>query len=324
MGRRRNFGVSISRAMLRALRPGMAITTALGVLLASCAAPEYGSGGSSPRSHSRSAVSDQIRKHRQSGALRFAVIGDFGWGGGAQRAVARRMCRFRRRHPFSLVVTTGDNVYPDGAKSRFGPAFFRPYSCLLNNGVRFHASLGNHDYITRRGRPELRAPAFGMPRRNYVWPRKGVRFVIANSNRLRARWLRRALKPREGDRWTIAVFHHPVFSPGLHGSTPGFRPLLPRMFRSRGVDLVLNGHDHIYSVSKSLKGIRYVVTGGGGAPLYPCSQPWFTRKCREIHHFLYVTAYQSRIWLKGVPIKGRPFGLFSTGGRSPATTPRRG
>jgi hypothetical protein len=255
--------------------------------------------------------------------LRFAVLGDFGWGGTAQRDVARAMCRYRRDHPFRFVVTTGDNVYPDGRRARFRTAFFGPNRCLLANGARFHATLGNHDYVTRRGRPEVREPAFGMPRRNYVWRRKGVRFVMVDSNRLRGRWLRRALVAERGDRWTIAVFHHPVLSPGPHGSTPGFRPGLPRLFRRRGVDLVLNGHDHIYFVSKARKGIRYVVTGGGGAPLYTCGRRAFTSFCRARYHFVYVAARRQRIWVRAVTAEGRPFGLFSTDGRGPAGRPRQ-
>jgi 3',5'-cyclic AMP phosphodiesterase CpdA len=228
------------------------------------------------------------------------------------------MCRFRQRRPFGLVITTGDNVYPDGARRRFGRAFYRPYSCLLNDGVRFHASLGNHDYVTALGRPELRARAFGMRHRNYVVRSKGVRFVIADSNRLRERWLRRALTARKADKWTIAVFHHPVYSPGPHGSTVGLRPLLPRLLRRKEVHLVLNGHDHIYSYTKSLGGVRYVVTGGGGAPLYSCSNRWFTRMCREVHHFLFVAVHRKQIWVRAVPIEGPPFGLFRITTRSPA------
>jgi 3',5'-cyclic AMP phosphodiesterase CpdA len=295
-------------------RSTVGIALALSLMVAAC-------GGDAPSPDGKSRPDGQSRQPGNrdiADVVRFAVIGDSGWGGPEQRALARRMCRFRRDHPFDLVFTTGDNVYPDGAKRHFRRTFFRPYRCLLRRGVRFHASLGNHDYLTRRGRPQLRTRAFGIPYRNYVVRRKGVRFVVADSNRLRMGWLRRALTAEPPDDWTIAVFHHPVYSPGLHGSTPGFRPLLPRLLRRKGVDLVLNGHDHIYSYTKALRGIRYVVTGGGGGPLYPCSPRWFTRMCREMHHFLYVAAHPRRIWVRAVPIDGQPVGLFSTPGRPPA------
>lgn len=248
--------------------------------------------------------------------LSFAVVGDFGTGGADQVEVAQRMCRWRENHRFDLVVTTGDNVYPDGSPERFDAAFFDPYSCLLDAGVRFRSVLGNHDILTDGGQPELDTPEFGMRARNYVVTSGGVRFVLVDSNALNRDWIRRATRARSGDRWTVVAFHHPVYSPGTgHGSTPGFRSFLPRLFRRRGVDLVLTGHDHIYAATKPLRRIRYVVTGGGGAPLYGCSEEWFSDRCDERHHFLWVRATTERIRVRAVPPAGPPFHGFRTSGR---------
>jgi acid phosphatase len=247
----------------------------------------------------------------------FAVIGDFGTGDDVQRSVARRMCAWHGKHPFDTAITTGDNIYPDGDPDLFKSEFFRPYRCLRRKGVRFHATLGNHDALTDNGDNEVEHPKFGMAGHDYVVRKGGVRFVMVDSNSLDKKWLRRALNPEDDDRWTIVAFHHPVYSPGTgHGSTPGFRPSLPRMFRDKDVDLVLNGHDHLYAVTKNLKGIRYVVTGGGGAGLYGCSEASFSDKCKEAHHFLYVTAGPDRIDVIAVPARGKPIDRFSTTGRS--------
>ncbi|MFN2525350.1 MAG: metallophosphoesterase [Actinomycetota bacterium] len=246
--------------------------------------------------------------------LTLAVLGDFGAANEAQQDVADRMCRYRRNHPFDHVVTTGDNIYPDGHPARFESAFFEPYRCLMDEGVDFHATLGNHDIVHDGGRSELSEPAFGLPRRNYVFRRLGLRLVLANSNALNYDWLKEATRARAADRWTIVAFHHPVFSAGPHGSTPGFRPSLPRLFRRRGVDLVLNGHDHLYLATKELRGIRYVVTGGGGATLYACEPRWFVEFCISRHHFLYIVLFADRIEVRALPVKGRAFHKFSTDG----------
>ena len=246
-----------------------------------------------------------------------AVIGDWGSGLEFEDEVANRMCKYRQSHPFDLVITTGDNIYPDGAKSRFEENFFTPFDCLLDADVRFRAGLGNHDILTDGGKSELKEPAFGMEGGNYVVRESGVRFVIANSNDIRKKWLRRKTIAEEGDVWTVVAFHHPVYSPGPHGSTPGFSDWMPSLFRRRGVDLVLNGHDHIYSVTKSLKGLRYVVTGGGGAWPYACGEAPFTAKCRSRHHFLYITATDTELKVRAVPPKGKPFARFSTDGLDP-------
>jgi predicted phosphodiesterase len=248
-------------------------------------------------------------------AFSFAVLGDFGSADDVQRSVARRMCSWRQNHGFDFVFTTGDNVYPDGDPSRFEDAFYEPYRCLTKDGVTFHAVLGNHDAMTNGGRAEVNDEAFGMDGRNYVVRTNGVRFVMIDSNDVNMDFLRRATRAREGDLWTVVAMHHPVYSPGDgHGSEPGFRPKLPRLFRKRGVDLVLQGHDHIYAVTKSLRGIRYVVTGGGGAGLYGCTSKPFNARCAERHHFLYVTATATELTVKAVPAKGKVFHTFSTEG----------
>jgi UDP-2,3-diacylglucosamine pyrophosphatase LpxH len=247
-------------------------------------------------------------------ARHFVVLGDWGSGLDSTERVARRMCKWRKKHPFDLVITTGDNIYPDGASEHFESNFFDPFDCLLDAGVKWHSVLGNHDVITDNGTPELNEPAFGMPRRNYVLRASGVRFVLANSNRIRRKWLRRATKTKDGDRWTVVSFHHPVYSPGDHGSTPGFADWMPALFERRGVDLVVNGHDHIYAVTRKLNGVRYVVTGGGGASLYDCHHLSVITKCVERHHFLYVKATDKRLIVRAVAPKGAPFHEFTTTG----------
>ena len=262
------------------------------------------------------APSDAGRDRTRAGGLllRFAVIGDFGAGTSAQQAIARRMCAVHDRRRFPIVLTTGDNIYPSGQPSLFERHFFTPFACLFRRGVRWHASLGNHDVATAEGQPQVREPAFGMRGDHYVLRRNSVRFVVANSNALDGGWLQRALRSPPPDRWTIVVFHHPVYSPGPHGSTPALSLQLPSLLRRWGVDLVLNGHDHLYSVTKPLGGIRYVVTGGGGAALYDCSPVWFVDVCLEEHHFLLVDALADRLAVRAIGMTGEVLHSFSTPG----------
>jgi hypothetical protein len=237
-------------------------------------------------------------------AERFVVIGDWGTGLDSSARVAKRMCKWRKNHRFDLVLTTGDNIYPDGAATYFDDNFFDPFSCLLEDGVRWRSALGNHDVITANGRPELDEPAFGMRARNYVTRLSGVRFVVANSNDIRRRWLRRKLGAEEGDLWTVVSFHHPVFSPGEHGSTPGFADWMPKLFARKGVDLVVNGHDHLYGRTRPVRGVRYVVTGGGGATFYACHDEPKVVVCKRRHHFLYVRVTAGEMVVRAVSAGG--------------------
>jgi len=245
-------------------------------------------------------------------AFAFVAIGDFGTGGEDQYEVAERMCEWHDEFPFEIVITTGDNVYPVGQPESFDAALYEPYGCLIENDVRFHASLGNHDVMTDNGFHELNEPFLGMgEERNYIVRRGGVRFVIADSNSLDLDWLRGNLTAGKGDRWTVVAFHHPVLSPGSsHGSTPGFLARLAPLFSERGVDLVLNGHDHIYAATREVRGVRYVVTGGGGAPLYGCEELDVAEECIAEHHFLYVSVERERLTVTAVGVDGESLHSF--------------
>jgi hypothetical protein len=271
----------------------------------------------------RSAGDDSNRARSagsRSRTLRFAVTGDHGSGLPEQYAVAERMCSWRRHHPFRLVFTTGDNVYDNGEASRFPDTFFKPYACLLERNAQFRSALGNHDVHTANGNLQVAQAAFGYKghRKNYVVRKKGVRFVVANATDLRENWLRRETRAQRGDRWTVVVLHYPIYSSGGYETYDDWRDWMPDLFVDRGVDLVLNGHDHVYSASKRLRGIRYVVTGGGGASLYACHHRSYTDTCRSRHHFLYVVANRRHLWVRAIPVEGEPFDSFRTKGRRPA------
>jgi predicted phosphodiesterase len=259
---------------------------------------------------------ERASEHVGPNAFHFVAIGDWGTGYPIQHALGRRMCELRRESPFDLVVTAGDNIYETGARSDFKPKFYDPFRCLLRNGVQFRAALGNHDLGTRNGRPELNEPRFGMNGRNYVIRKGGVRFVMADSNALRRRWLRRALQTEEGDRWTVVVFHHPVYSPSNdHPSEGDFRHTLPPMFEEAGVDLVINGHTHVYSVTEPLHKIRYVITGGGSASPHSCDPRWYTERCIVQYHFLSISAGTERISVVAIGPQGQQIDRFRTAGR---------
>ena len=47
--------------------------------------------------------------------------------------------------PFDLVIMLGDNMYGGQRPADFVKKFEQPYEPLLAAGVKFQASLGNHD-----------------------------------------------------------------------------------------------------------------------------------------------------------------------------------
>ena len=197
-------------------------------------------------------------------SVKFAVIGDFGTGDRASYEVAAQMAALRARFPFEMVITTGDNIIGDqDDPSDLAEKFERPFRPLLDAGVRFYASLGNHDKRAAR----LYQPFNMNGQRYYTLTSRNVRFFVLDTNRLdrqQLAWLEQALGSSTED-WKICSFHHPLYSDGLtHGSSLELRVMLEPILVRHGVDAVFSGHDHIYERLKPQKGIHYFVAGAGG------------------------------------------------------------
>jgi hypothetical protein len=196
-------------------------------------------------------------------SLKFAVIGDNGTGEAPQYEVGRQMVTVQRRFRFDHVIMLGDNLYGSQKPPDFVKKFEEPYRPLLEAGVRFYASLGNHDSPA-----QLTYPPFNMGgQRYYTYVRANVRFFALDSNTLdptQRAWIENALKESR-DEWKICYFHHPLYSDGgRHGSEVELRVVLEPLFVKYGVNVVFSGHDHVYERLKPQKGIDYFVSGAGG------------------------------------------------------------
>ena len=196
-------------------------------------------------------------------ALRFAVIGDNGTGDRFEYEVAEQMVASRQRFPFELVLMLGDNIYGGQSPKDFMQKFEAPYRPLLEAGVRFYASLGNHDHQSNR----LYKPFNMDGERYYSFTRKNVRFFVLDTDYVDPRqlaWVDEALRS-SNDEWKICYFHHPLYSNGgRHGSQVDLRVLLEPLFIRYGVNVVFSGHDHIYERLKPQRGIQYFVSGAAG------------------------------------------------------------
>src|SRR5450759_3381081 len=79
------------------------------------------------------------------GSFKFSVLGDFGVGEQKQFQLADQMATLHGRFKYDLVVTVGDNILGSERPQDFRQKFEIPYKPLLDAGVQFYASLGNHD-----------------------------------------------------------------------------------------------------------------------------------------------------------------------------------
>jgi hypothetical protein len=196
-------------------------------------------------------------------SVKFGVLGDAGTGDRPQYEIADRMARLHASFPFDRVILLGDNIYGGQGASDMVKKFSQPYKALLDAGVTFYASVGNHDSPAN-----LRYPLWNMNgQRYYTYATRNVRFFALDSNKVDQQelaWLDAELAKAQED-WKICYFHHPLYSDGgTHGSAIDVRVLFEPLFVKYGVNVVFAGHDHIYERITPQKGIYYFVEGSSG------------------------------------------------------------
>jgi 3',5'-cyclic AMP phosphodiesterase CpdA len=196
-------------------------------------------------------------------SVRFAVIGDMGTGELPQYEIAARMNTSREIFHFDFVLMLGDNIYGGHNPADYHNKFELPYKPLLDAGVQFYGSLGNHDSITER----FYKP-FNMNGQSYYTYKKGnVQFFVLDSNYMKPEqlsWLEKELQNSRTE-WKICYFHHPLYTSGaFHGPSTELRLLLEPLFLKYGVQVVFSGHEHLYERTKPQKGITYFTEGAAG------------------------------------------------------------
>ena len=209
-------------------------------------------------------LADEFKFPLKSDSVRFAAIGDMGTGAPPQYEVAQRMLKVRQTFPFDFVIMLGDNIYGGSKPADFERKFAVPYKPLIDAGVKFYASLGNHDNTNER----FYKP-FEMNGESYYTYKKGkVLFIVLNSNYMdpkQAAWLETQLRDAGNGDWKICYFHHPLYtSAKFHGPSLDLRQSLEPLFIKYGVDVVFSGHEHVYERVHPQHGIYYFTEGSSG------------------------------------------------------------
>lgn len=217
-------------------------------------------------------------------SVRIAVIGDYGNAQPAEAAVAALVVGWAP----DLVVTTGDNNYPDGTAAaidanigQYYHGYIFPYLGQYGAGAsvnRFFPTLGNHDWRTPGAQPYLDYFALPGNERYYDFTWGPVHLFAVDSDphepdgitagSAQALWLQAALAGSTSP-WNLVYMHHPPYSSGLsHGSTPA----LQWPYAEWGATAVLAGHDHAYERLQR-EGVVYLVVGSSGQPLNTSGPP---------------------------------------------------
>ena len=238
----------------------------------------------------------------------FLVYGDDRTDAAGHASVVKAM----RAYPSDFLINTGDLVASGGSDADW-QSFFDVESQLLKDRCVF-ACIGNHELVEGTGETYLKyfGPTFdaageGEPPKLYGSFRwADARFFLLDAMESfgegpERNWLDDELAHADGEPglvWRIVVMHHGPWSAGPHGGNPrAIRAALPDLFARHHVDLVVAGHDHIYERGFA-SGLRYLISGGGGAPVYPVDGPLpSTRKVESVRHFVAMTVKPDSIAL---------------------------
>jgi 3',5'-cyclic AMP phosphodiesterase CpdA len=230
--------------------------------------------------------------------FRFLAFGDIGARTTAQFDVAARIDTLNA----DFALLTGDIIYDAGEAQNFTPQYFDVYRKTIRR-IPFYPSLGNHDEYTANGQAYL--DAFYLPSNNPAGTERYYSFDYANAHFVALEviaegvapsapmlaWLDQDLATTDKE-WKFVYFHVPMYSnAGVHGGDAVIAAALEPIFQSRGVDVVLQGHNHFYTRTYPISGGGavdtdqepdyvnpsapiYIVTGGGGRSLYAVTTPW--------------------------------------------------
>ena len=247
----------------------------------------------------------------------FTVLGDTRNGIASHRRVVERMAQ----EVPDFILGTGDMV-DDGSRQDQWQEFFDVENPLLRNNVYFPA-VGNHDRQGRGRTADTYRAYFSVPEngneteRYYAFTYATSRFLILDSNIYsfaltdQTAWIERELIAARQDpdiRHIFVVMHHPPFSISLHGGAKDLRDRWTPLFEQYQVSAVFSGHDHVYTRAER-NGVRYFVTGGGGAPLYP-KRPRdpadieAVKKFERVFHYLRVNVTGRRIEISAIRADG--------------------
>ncbi len=223
------------------------------------------------------------------------------------------------------VLLLGDLVYEKGTTAEFARCYDPAWGAFTE---RAYPTPGNHEYYTKDAAPYYAyfGERAGTPGQGWYSTDLGAWHVISLNSNCEAiggctadspqgRWLAADLAANRA-RCTLAFWHHPRFSSGIHGSTTDMEPLW-QILSDAKADVVLSGHDHDYERfapkdrdgRDADDGIRQFVVGTGGKSLYPLV---LRRAGSEVgnastYGVLELTLAPSSYSWKFIPVEGQTF-----------------
>ncbi len=260
-------------------------------------------------------------------AYAFTVVGDTQYNPRVTGKIAA-LCYGLRPN---FHVHAGDLVSTGDVKRQWVEHFFGP-SHVLTSRVAMYPVLGNHERNAHWFYDYFSLPE---PEYRYTFRYGNAQFFMLDTNKPvgagtpQYEWLDAELAASKAE-WKFAVHHHPIWSSDSndYGDTskgsstwgnPAHRPLAG-LYEKHGVDVVFNGHVHVYERTWPMtgpkvdqeNGVRYVTTGGSGGGLeqFAPNRTWFQAQGARVHHFCFVAVHGGTLRFRAFDEEGRMFDLF--------------
>lgn len=240
--------------------------------------------------------------------IRFIVYGDSRgvWDNWQNTKIVTKA--IENKDPF-FVINTGDLV-KNGLNESQWIDFFN--STFFMHNSTFYPVLGNHEFY---GNEYFNYFVLPNNEKWYSYDNGPVHFIALDSNFPNSvrfsqiLWLIKDLINIEKP-YVIVTFHHPPFSSSEHGSSFYLRLYLKPIFEYFNVDIVFNGHDHSYERGK-VNGVNYIVTGGGGAPLYDVGENWWTIYSEKTYNYCLINVNATLLTFEAIKPDGAIIDSFT-------------
>jgi len=252
--------------------------------------------------------------------INFLIWGDSGVNNAIQYKIAGLM---EKEENIDFGIHVGDVNQNTGEE--YDLTYFRPYKNIVGNKNIF-VCLGNHD--TYSNNAETYLDDFYLPHNNpenserYYSFRWGNTFFINLDSNIdytpgspQYNFLESQLQSdrKKTADWTFVYFHHPPYCElwDTWAGEQAVRDYLLPLFEKYKVDIVFNGHTHGYEHGY-LKGVHYIITGGGGGGLDSYGRDWsHISKSVAVHHYSKVEINGSSLLFRAIDIDGNLIDNFS-------------
>jgi hypothetical protein len=206
----------------------------------------------------------------------------------------------------NFTIFTGD-IVEDGSTNSEWDNWFNNGTQFIQNSLFYHC-IGNHDASdTAKYENIFTLPMAENTKLHYYFTYGNAIFICMNTENITTseyNWMVSILQANQSKTWKVLFFHRPFFTIGEHaGEMNAELSTWWAAFDTYGVDLILNGHDHMYERSKPInysvshtspvteygsgpgQGRCEIVCGGAGAPLYTGVPAWFTQTYQSNYNF---------------------------------------